>query len=301
MTLKFRNALKAVRGSQPFNCVSTTVVKAVMSATGLQSELVVKHLHRVGIVRVKLPNGRVLSLWSRGDDWITNQVYWRGWSGYEPDTVPLFFRLSQRSQVTLDVGAYVGYYSLLAALANPSGQVYAFEPLNSIYRRLERNVALNQLSNIECIASAVGEIDGTAEFFHTENELPSCSTMSQEFIKPWAASFQSSTVPIMTLDRFVREKHLSRVDLLKIDTESTEPDVLRGMHETLRRDRPSILCEVLAGQGSEKTLAEILQPLGYRFYLLTAEGPMLQDSISGHPNCLNYLFTTLDANGVARL
>jgi hypothetical protein len=79
----------------------------------------IKHLHRFGIVRSRLPHGRTLRLWSRGDDWIANQVHWRGWDGYEPETLPLFFRLAATARVTLDVGAHVGFFTLLAGHANP--------------------------------------------------------------------------------------------------------------------------------------------------------------------------------------
>ena len=105
------------------NWAATTATRWALAATGARSEFVVKHLHKVGTVRARLPNGRALRLWSRGDDWVSNQVYWRGWDGYEPETVPLFWRLAERSAVTLDVGAYVGYFALLAGHANPSGRV----------------------------------------------------------------------------------------------------------------------------------------------------------------------------------
>ncbi len=65
--------------------VATSMTRAALSAVGANSELVVKHLHRVGTVRRILPNGRALVLGSHGDDWISNQVYWRGWAGYETE------------------------------------------------------------------------------------------------------------------------------------------------------------------------------------------------------------------------
>src|SRR5262249_7372061 len=116
---------KAIRGSQPFNRIATSIVRALLRGSGRRSEFVIKHLHRVGPVWARLPNGRTLRLWSRGDDWVSNQVYWRGWDGYDPETIPLFFRMARRAQTILDVGAYVGFYTLLAALANPWAGVYA--------------------------------------------------------------------------------------------------------------------------------------------------------------------------------
>jgi len=290
-------ALKTLRASQPFNYIATALVHWCFSAAGVQSETVIKHLHRVGGVARKLPNGRTLKLWSLGDDWISNQIFWRGWCGYEPESSELFFRLASCARVTVDVGAYVGYYTLIAAHANPSGRVYAFEPLAEIHDRLTRNVELNGLKNVVTLASAVGDVDGSAEFFHVATPLPSSSSLSFEFMRP-TAGLTSSTVPVTTLDRFLRGRGIGRVDLVKIDTESTEPQVLRGMAETLDRDRPTILCEVLKGQGSETALEEILGPLGYRYYLLTPDGPVAQSHVEGHSCWFNYLFTTMDVADV---
>lgn len=289
-----KDVLKSLRSSQPFNCVATGAVRGILQAAGLRSERVIKHLHRVGHVRSRLPNGQTLRLWSRGDDWVSNQVYWRGWAGYEPETVPLFFRLASRSQLTLDVGAHVGFFTLLAGHANSGGCVFAFEPMPAIYERLTYNVALNRLSNVECFASAVGDFDGQAEFYHVADGLPSSSSLSREFMSSAGGAICSSKLPVLTLDQFVWGRGLGRVDLIKIDTESTEPQVLRGMTATLARDRPAIFCEVLQDRGSERPLEEILRPLGYRFYLLTPEGPELRGRIEGHPAWLNYLFTAVD-------
>jgi hypothetical protein len=78
--------------------------------------------------------------------------------------------------------------------------------------------------------------------------------------------------------------------LVKIDTETTEPAVLAGMVETLRRWRPTIICEVLPGHEVERPLMDILQPLGYVFYHLRPEGPVSTERVAGHPELLNYAF-----------
>jgi FkbM family methyltransferase len=295
-----KGTLKKLRASQPFNYIATSTLRGLSNATGLRSEFVIKHVHKVGKVSCKLPNGRYLKLWSRGDDWVSNQIYWRGLSGYEPETVPLFFRLASRADVTLDVGAYVGFFTLLAAHANKNGTVYAFEPLPKIYRRLQKNIGLNRLSNVECLCAAVGQSEGTAEFFHVETGLPTSSSLSFEFMRT-TGHLRSTTVPVITLDRFIKDKGLRRVDLVKIDTESTEPQVLCGMIEAIKRDQPLIVCEVLKERGSEQLLEEILGPLGYRFYHLTPDGPVQKDRIAGHTEWLNYFFTTLGPDQVAKL
>jgi len=295
-----KRALKRLRTLQPFNYLAAGAVHAVQTAIGVQSELVVKHLHKVGMVRRKLPNGRTLKLWSRADDWVSNQVYWRGWSGYEPETAPLFFRLASRAQVTFDVGAYVGFFSLVAAHANKNARVYAFEPMPKIYERLQMNVRINNLSNVQCVNCAIGDNEGTAEFYSSGSEMQCSSSLSLGFMQG-AETMYSFPVEVLILDRFVSDSQINRVDLMKIDTETTEPEVLCGMSETLARDHPMIVCEVLMSRGVESRLEAILNPLGYRYYHLTPNGPVLREHIEGHPEWLNYLFTTLDSQEVARL
>ncbi|MEK6288257.1 MAG: FkbM family methyltransferase [Acidobacteriota bacterium] len=296
---RVKRGLKRLRALRPFNQVATSTVHALFSAMGRRSEFIIKHLHRVGDVRLALPNNRTLRLWSRGDDWVSNQVYWRGWDGYSLKRC--LSLLSPRSMRTgnLRCFAYVGLFTLLTAHANPDGRVYAFEPLPGVYERLRKNVALNRLDRVQCIKSAVGEIDGAAEFFHVPVELPTSSSPSYEFMCS-ANNLTVSTVPIITLDRFVEQNKIDRVDLVKIDTESTEPQVLRGMIKALRRDRPFIVCEVL-GRGSERELEEALRPIGYRYYHLTPDGPVFRERIEGHPEWLNYLFTILSPDEVAGL
>jgi FkbM family methyltransferase len=285
-----KQVLRKVRVSQPLNFLATSAVRGVLSILKITPGFVVRHLHRAGVVRSALPNGRVLKLWSRGDDWVCTQIYWKGLSGYEPETVPLFLRLATSAQVIFDIGAYVGFYTVLAALASPSARVYAFEPHPNAYGRLLRNVKINHLVNVECLQAAAGEADTSSALFCGLGWLPTSSSLSAEFMGSHGAPLGVSC-EVVSLDAFVRKCGIERVDLLKIDTESTEPQVLRGMLEILRRDRPSIICEVLRGRGAEDLLEDILGGLGYRYYLLTPSGPVLVPKVVGHETWLNYLFT----------
>ena len=278
------------------NWFATTLVKTMLSATRSPRAVAIKHLHRVGGVRSRLPNGRVLRLWSRADDWVSNQVYWKGWAGYEPETVPLFFRLATEARVALDVGAYVGFYTLIAAHANPRGRIYSFEPLAMAFERLRSNVARNGLRNVECFQTAVGDTNAVLPFYHAiAGTIPCSSSLSQDFVRD-VKGVTIVEVPVTTLDAFAASRHLDDIDLLKLDTESTEPSVLRGARVVLERSRPWIICEVLAGRGAEGALESVLRPFGYRFYHLTPEGPVMRERVVGHPSYFNYLFAARPAD-----
>ncbi|HXK08166.1 MAG TPA: hypothetical protein VMT70_00840 [Vicinamibacteria bacterium] len=62
------------------------------------------------------------------------------------------------------------------------------------------------------------------------------------------------------------------------------------MRETIAGDRPWIVCDALKERGAEERLGPLLEPFGYRFYLLTPDGPSQKARIEGHPQWLNYLF-----------
>jgi hypothetical protein len=107
---------------------------------------------------------------------------------------------------------------------------------------------------------------------------------------------------VTRLDTFLASRNVEVVDLVKIDTETTEPDVLAGMGDLLSSQRPDIFCEVLPDADGD-ALAAILRPLGYRFFHLTGQGPELRECPTGDPVWLNYLFTaretTCDREGRA--
>ena len=125
-----------------------------------------------------------MRLWCYPDDGISNPIYWRGWEFYEPEMSELFFRLAETSATVLDVGAYIGFYALLAAHANPKGEVYAFEPMPTVFERLARNAELNQLSNLQCINLALGETAETARFFSSV-DFPTISGLCSGFVSSW--------------------------------------------------------------------------------------------------------------------
>jgi len=285
-------SLKALRAWPPLNIPATAICRRASALTGRQPTFLVRHLPRSGLVKAELPDGQTLQLWSRGDDNIASPVFWSGYSAIEPETSPLFYRLARTARTTLDIGAHVGFYALLAAYANPRGHVFAFEPLQAAYDRLVANAALNGVSNLSCLRTAAGSRDETLEFFHVDgvDDIPSSSSLSRHFMEAELPQYsvRSDAVQVVSIDRFVRDRGITGVDLVKIDTESTEDDVLAGMLETLRRDRPKVICEVLP-RGPADALHAILEPLGYHYFLLRPEGPQRRPDLTPDDEWRNFL------------
>ena len=138
----------------------------------------------------------------------------------------------------LDVGAHIGYYSLLCARGvGPKGSVYAFEPCPSTFARLCRNLDLNPSLKVHPQAMALA--DRTEYLCMTEADASNTGT---SYMKDKASS--SSGIPVTTLDEFVREQRLTRVDFIKADVEGYEMKVLAGADETLARFSPRLMIEV---------------------------------------------------------
>ena len=291
--------LKRLRAVPAVNMALTHAVRAPMRMLGVQSEFVIKHLPHAGVTTMTLPGKRRARLWSRGDDWVSNQVFWRGWDGYEPEMATLFWRLATAASVTLDVGAHVGFYAILAAIANQGGSVFAFEPLPPVFERLQHNVAMNRLQNVTALRQAAGAVDGWAPFFHLPGIVPCSSSLSESFMHSHPV-LESLPVSVVRLDTFAREHRVAAIDLVKLDTETTEPDVLIGMGALLADNRPDIFCEVLRRSDAD-ALTSILQPLGYSFYLLTDAGPERRWQVTAHQLWRNHLFTPRDGSVIARL
>ena len=228
---------------------------------------------------MQLPGDRTVKLWSSADDWITSRVWWRGLAGYESETVLPLLRFAETARVVLDVGAFTGYYSLLAAAMNPDARVFAFEAHSFLAARIGKNVSLNPGLQVTVMPYAVCEARGPVDFhygFHLGPGLPSSSSIGDD----WAGRDQTRRVAGLDIDSFCDEWAVRDVDLVKIDVESREPEVIAGMRRTIERDRPVIVLEVLDSHRArygetEKWLAEH----GYRFFALAADGPSLTQSL----------------------
>jgi len=170
---------------RPINWAATEAVHAWLRHTGSQHDALVRHLPRRGHVGTRLPGGQWARFWSQGDDNMASRVFWRQWHGIDPEQTLLFEQLAHRSRLTIDVGARVGFYTVTAALGNPRGRAYAFEPLQATFDRLTINIGLNDLANVEAHNVAVGDEDGSVQMVQPiTDHIPSSASLSRPFMGP---------------------------------------------------------------------------------------------------------------------
>lgn len=155
---------------------------------------------------------------------------------WEQNVVRALQRFVRPGDIVLDLGANVGFFTiLLAKCVGSGGHVFAFEPFPANRRRLEENIRLNNLTNVTVEAFAITDHSGTLEVRHPDAD----GTINFSLASPGHSLLTVSTI---TLDEYITLRRLDRVDLIKIDIEGAEVMALRGAKKLLGSSRAPVLC-----------------------------------------------------------
>jgi FkbM family methyltransferase len=177
-----------------------------------------------------------------------------------------FLSLLSVGSVVYDVGANIGWYSLLAARAvGPEGKVVAFEPSVRNAAVIQENAATNGLSNITPIPAAVTDEDGWATFLDQgslEGRLnkDDTETQARRRERHRREPLGSFVVPVLSLDSWIPGSGMAPPNVVKIDVEGAEVGVIRGMAQTLRSSGPTLIIEL---HGTQSEVADALDAVGY--------------------------------------
>lgn len=157
---------------------------------------------------------------------------------FEPACTEIVKRLVRPGQIVIDVGANIGYYSVLfSKIVGGSGRVFAFEPTQHYRSVLLRNLAANKLSNVEILPVGLSDrrqrvgiqVGTSSATIHPPEKLP------HEF---------EEVIDLLSLDEFVESMTLERIDFIKVDVDGHEPLFLDGARRVLDKFNPLILLEV---------------------------------------------------------
>lgn len=168
--------------------------------------------------------------------------------------------------VCVDVGANVGYMTMLAARkVGPAGRVVAIEPSPASFERLQEHLSRNSISSVTAIRAGCLDTPSRLPLFIASDLNPGKTSLSPAN----AHSGSKVLVRVDTLDALLDGVHLSRLDVIKIDVEGAELGVLGGATETLRRFRPTVICELsdvlLREFGTQpEDVLSFLAAMGYR-------------------------------------
>lgn len=179
---------------------------------------------------------------------------------YEPSTVKLWKRLARESSTILDIGAHIGWFSVLAAQANPQARIVACEPCRRHQPFLRRN--LTPFPRAEVLPLAVSVQTGSAEFV----EHDACGGGYLSLQAEPSAGVSTQTVETRSLVDLVSSLGIADLDLVKMDIEGLEEPLLLGDSPFWERSAPRNLIVELRSGIDRRVVSMILDRMGQRGY-----------------------------------
>lgn len=268
---------KAIYNHIPFKKEIFSALKIIWTP----EESIFRHLHFKGIFSVQIDTSRKFKINHYGFQ-IENEIFWRGLTNcWEKESIQLWIKLCKESQTILDIGANTGVYSLIAKTVNPKAKVYSFEPHPMFFKMLQKNIALNNF-DIVSIEKAISNSDDTIT------------------IDDYSGHSSFVTVKSISLDTFIKQNSLTKIDLIKIDVETCEPKVLEGFSNYLPQFRPTMIIEIINGNIADQVY-NFVRDLGYLYFNIDEKGSIRQTERIERSDYYNYLLCNPDIAAKLRL
>ena len=253
-----KRAIKKIYTSLPMKDRAFRLLRTL----GSPPKAIYQHLHFQGPVSIST-GATKFQIWNHGHE-VENDLFWAGYgNGWEATSLRIWARLAAAFGTILDVGSNTGVYALAAKSINPAATIFAFEPVERIAQKLERNIALNGF-DIRVVRAAASDFTGEAVLFDTNTEHCYSASLERRMFHGPSVETKVATV---RLDDFAKQAHLSSIDLVKVDVEKHELRVLRGMGELIEQHKPVLLVELLEKDDAQQ-IEKLLPPDSYHYYLI---------------------------------
>ncbi len=223
-----------------------------------------------------IPNATVLPIIQgsmRGKRWIVGSANHGCWLGsYEYPIRKLFEKLVSEGDVVYDIGAHVGYYTLLASgLVGEKGFVVAFEPFPGNLVFLKQHLTINGANNTSVIEGVVLDFDGESKIREGPNSFESTVDSKGRL-----------SVQAYSIDSFVFKKKNRIPSIIKMDIEGSEFAALKGAVQTLKKNKPLIFLST-HGPKVHKECCSFLGELGYTLFPLDGKKLEFSSELLGRP------------------
>jgi len=201
---------------------------------------------------------------------------------HEEGTTNLFKKVVKPGHVVVDLGANIGYFTLLAAkLVGKDGKVFSFEPEPRNFEYLKTNLALNHYSHASAYQKAVSDQNGKTKLYICAYDSGHHTINQPEGIELYRQGRTGETreieIEVVTLDSFLEDK-TEKIDAIKIDVEGAEALAIRGMQRLLKENhKVKIFLEffplLIKGMGSSpQDLVELLmKDLGFSVFAIGSD------------------------------
>ena len=174
-------------------------------------------------------------------DWLFIRRIW------EPYESSLMQKVLKPGSTFVDIGAHIGYYSLLAARRlGRHGHVLSFEPAPDNYPLLARNIRQNWLRGVVHTENvALADRSGEATLYLSDvnngDHRVHPTTPEDDILTNWGRPRKQVQVPLISLDEYLRKHPIGPIDVIKMDVQGAELKVLQGMQATLQQNPNLIL------------------------------------------------------------
>lgn len=200
------------------------------------------------------------------------------WAGFgcEVHEVSFILNALEPGMIFFDVGTNAGVFAISAAKKIGGKGVFAFEPCSSTCELLKRNLRLNRIADVNVVQMALGDSVGEAVMQVNAPGKDGLNTLGQA-THPDSKVIGQEEVRITTVDVFMRENQIPRVDVMKVDIEGAELMLFRGARDLLQRvDAPLILFEgfgsLTRGFGYHPVeILWLLESCGYTLFVLNSD------------------------------
>lgn len=185
-------------------------------------------------------------------------------NSFEKNNLLLFKEKIKTADIVMDIGSNIGIYSLLASRVK-NVKIYSFEASKKIFEELNNNIKINNIKNIYTFNYAVSDINGILDFYIcNDNAFSSLGS------KPMQEVNEIVKIRSITIDDFVKENNIPKIDIIKCDTEGAEYIVFKGAYNSLKRFRPKLFFEynpfVKGFTNAPKDVFMLLKSIGYSFF-----------------------------------
>lgn len=186
---------------------------------------------------------------------------------FEKNDFPMLLQLIDVRMIFFDIGANIGWVSIYICKMLKGTKVYAFEPIPKTYDYLQKNIALNNISNIMTYNFGFSNEDKVVTLYYTPHDSGSASLANLRTY----GDMKKVAVHLMRLDDFVKQNKI-KVDFIKCDVEGAELFVFQGGLKTIREHKPIIFSEMLRKWSKKfgyhpNDIIKLLQDLGYRCFV----------------------------------
>ena len=200
------------------------------------------------------------------------QIY----ESHEPLTTHLMINELKQNMICIDLGSNIGYYAVIESnIVGESGKIFAIEPSPVNFPILKSNLENQKMNNFLAYNIAIGDKNENMEFIISSKSNWSKIRMNNEKIN---SEDKIIKIPVKTLDSFVQENDIKKIDILRMDVEGFEYNIIVGANNVLEKYKPKIFVEIHKMYlGKEKT-CKIFNDLKNKGYEIKYYIPRIYDS-----------------------